>query len=119
MSLFVNSPTKSSPLDPIPTFLLKKFSNILVEPITKLVNLPLWHGVFPDDIKLAVVTPLLKKPNLDPDVLNNYRPVSNLSFLSKIIERAVVKQLHAYLETESESLFVPVQSAYRPFHSID
>jgi hypothetical protein len=39
--------------------------------------------------------------------------------LSKIIERVVVRQLHDYLETESESLFVPVQSAYRPFHSTE
>jgi hypothetical protein len=119
LSLITRCPTKSSPLDPIPTFLLKKVAEILVTPITKLVNLSLSLGVFPDDMKLAVVTPLLKKPNLNPDVLNNYRPVSNLSFLSKIIERVVVRQLHDYLETESESLFVPVQSAYRPFHSTE
>jgi hypothetical protein len=67
-------------------------------------------------MKLAAVTPLLKKPDLNPDVLNNYRPVYNLSFLSKIIGCAVVKQLHAYLETESKSLLVPVKSAYRLFH---
>lgn len=104
------------PLDPIPKFLLKKFVEILVIPITRLVNLSLLLDVFPDDMKFAVVIPLLKKPDLNPDVLNNYRPVFNLSFLSKVIERAVVKQLHAYLETESESFFVPLQSAYRPFH---
>jgi hypothetical protein len=119
LSLITNCPTKSSPLDPIPTFLLKKVAEIFVAPITKLVNLSLSLGVFPDDMKLAVVTPFLKKPNLNPDVLNNYRPVSNLSFLSKIIERVVIRQLHDYLETESDSLFVPVQSAYRPFHSTE
>jgi hypothetical protein len=119
LSLITRCPTKSSPLDHIPTFLLKKVAEILVTPITKLVNLSLSLGVFPDDMKLAVVTPLLKKPNLNPDVLNNYRPVSNLSFLSKIIERVVVRQLHDYLETESGSLFVPVQSDYRTFHSTE
>jgi hypothetical protein len=98
---------------------LKKVAEILVTPITKLVNLSLSLGVFPDDMKLADGTPLLKKPNLNPDVLNNYRPVSNLSFLSKIIERVVVRQLHDYLETESGSLFVPVQSDYRTFHSTE
>lgn len=55
------SPTKSSHLDPIPTFLLKKFSYILAVPITKLVNISLSLGVLPENIKLAVVTPLLKK----------------------------------------------------------
>jgi hypothetical protein len=70
-------------------------------------------------MKLVVVTPLLKKPDLNPDVLNNYRPVSNLSLLSKIIECAVVKQLHVYLETRSKTLFVPLKSAYRPFHSTE
>ena len=119
LSLIAHSPTKSSPLDPVPKFLLKKFTNVLVEPITKLVNLSLSLGVFPDYMKLAVVTPLLKKPDLNPDVLKDYRPVSNLSFLSKIIEYAVVKPLHPYLETESESLFVPLQSAYRPIHSTE
>lgn len=56
------SPTKSSHLDPIPTFLLKKFSYILAVPITKLMNISLSLSVLPDNIKLAVVTPLLKKP---------------------------------------------------------
>jgi hypothetical protein len=85
LSLITRCPTKSSPLDHIPTFLLKKVAEILVTPITKLVNLSLSLGVFPDDMKLAVVTPLLKKPNLNPDVLNNYRPVSNLSFCPKLL----------------------------------
>jgi hypothetical protein len=70
-------------------------------------------------MKLALVTPLLKKPNIDPEILSNYRPVSNLSFLSKLIERVVVKPLYAHLESDSESLLVPVQSAYRPYHSTE
>jgi hypothetical protein len=66
-------------------------------------------------MKIAFITPLLKKPSLCPDDLSNYRPVSNLSFLSKLVERAAVKQLTAHLN--SFDLFVPVQSGYRRYHS--
>ena len=68
-------------------------------------------------MKLAHVIPLLKKNGLDPYVLSNYRPVSLLSFLSKLLERVVAKQLVNHLE--SQSLFASVQSAYRPGHSTE
>jgi len=68
-------------------------------------------------MKLALVTPLLKKPDLCADDFSNYRPVSNLSFLSKLIERVVVKQFVSHLN--ESGLFVPVQSAYRTHHSTE
>jgi hypothetical protein len=55
--------------------------DILAPAITSIVNLSLSSGMFPDKFKTAVVRPLLKKPSLDKNQLNNYRPVSNLSFL--------------------------------------
>jgi hypothetical protein len=116
-ALIVSSPTKSSPRDHIPTFILKKFADVLAPSMTKLINISLALGVFRDEMKLALVTPLLKKPTLSPEELDNYRPVSNLSFLSKLIERAVVKQLVAHLC--DFNLFVPVQSAYRAHHSTE
>ena len=61
--------------------------------------------------------PLLKKSTLDANVLKNYRPVSNLSFVSKLIEKVVLKQLLSFLNTED--LFSHSQSAYRPFHSTE
>ena len=53
------------------------------------VNLSLRTGVVPASFKSAVVKPLLKKPHLDPGSLNNYGPVSNLPFLSKVLARGV------------------------------
>ena len=97
--------------------LVKKFADVLAIPITHIVNLSLSSGVFPDEMKLAFVTPLLKKPNLPLDDLNNYRPVSLLSFLSKLVERVVAKQLSKHLS--ACNLYVPVQSAYRPNHSTE
>ena len=60
---------------------------------------------------------MIKKPNLDPEVLGNYRPVSNLPYLSKILERAVADQLQAHLDTNG--LHVKFQSAYRRGHSTE
>ena len=53
------------------------------------MNMSLLSGYVPQSFKVAVIKPLLKKHNLDPEVLGNYRPMSNLPFLSKILEKAV------------------------------
>ena len=57
----------------------------------------LHSGVFPDEFKQAIVTPLIKKPSLCKDDLKNYRPVSGLSFISKVTERVVAKQPKSHL----------------------
>jgi hypothetical protein len=92
-------------------------ADLLLHPITRIINLSLSSGVFPDEMKLALLFPVLKKSELDSKVLSNYRPVSNLSFLSKLVERVVVKQLTFH--PESENLMVPVHSAYRSNHSTE
>ena len=51
------------------------------------------NGQFADVLKSAQITPLLKKPNLDCDILKNYRPVANLKFLAKTIERVCASQI--------------------------
>ena len=56
-------------------------------------------GIVPDSFKTSLLLPLLKKPNLDPNGLNNYRPIANLPFLDKVLERIVAAQLKAHLET--------------------
>ena len=111
------SPTKSCALDPIPTWLLKDILDVLIPTITDIVNSSLQDGCFPDMMKKALVLPLLKKSTLDKEILKNYRPVSNLSFLSKVIERACLKQLSYHMDTND--LHTPCQSAYRPFHSTE
>jgi hypothetical protein len=75
------------------------------------------HGVFPEDFKLALVSPLLKKPSLSKEELKNYRPVSNLNFISKSLERVVAGQLNSYL-LEAD-LTNPYQSAYKASHSTE
>jgi len=75
------------------------------------------EGVLPVSQKTAIVTPAVKKPGLDPDEPQSYRPMSNLTFMSKIIERIVAEQMRAHL-TECD-LMPPVQSAYRQSHSTE
>ena len=82
----MSSPHKSCDLDPPPTIQLKAFLNTLLKPITDVISASPCSGVFPADTKHAQVNPLLKKTSLPKDDLNSYRPVSNLSFISKMLE---------------------------------
>jgi len=66
---------------------------------------------------MAVVTPLLNKASLEPHELKNYRPVSNLSFVSKLVKRVAVKERNDNLETNG--LLPLLQSAYRSHHSTE
>lgn len=61
-----------------------------------LVNVSLTAGIVPSSFNMAVVKPLLKKPHLDPGCLKNYRPVSNLPFFPKVLERVVSPQPSAH-----------------------
>ena len=95
--IIMKSPSSSCSLDPIPTWLLKKCVDELVPIITKIINLSFSNGTFPDALKSALIKPLIKKPNLDNEILKNYRPVANLTFIAKTIERASASQIHDYL----------------------
>jgi hypothetical protein len=71
----------------------------------------------PDSLKIASVTPLLKKPCLDVENFKNFRPVSNLPYIGKLIERVAVSQMDTYM-TE-HNLHEVYQSAYRAHHSTE
>jgi len=60
---------------------------------TSMVNASLRQGRLPDSQKHAIIVPVLKKPGLDTEDMANFRPVSNLTFMSKVTERAVARQL--------------------------
>ena len=104
-------------LDPIPTFLLKKCSKQLAPILLHIVNSSLSKASFPSEMKRAVIKPTIKKTNADADCLKNYRPVSNLPVVSKLIEKIVLDQLNDHLS--SNELHCPVQSGYRPNHSCE
>ena len=110
------SPAKTCGADPIATELFKKVLPAIIHLLTKLVNESLQTGEFPDDLKKALVTPLLKKPSLEP-IPRNYRSISNLPFVGKLMERCVIDQLMEHIH--ANNLMEPLQSAYRFHHSTE
>ena len=109
----MSSKTKSCQLDPVPTSILKGCINQLLPTITEIINSSLEKGLFPSKLKESIVYPLLKKPALDPEDNNNFRPISNLSFLSKTLERIVAVQLDNHVT--DHQLYAKMQSAYRKY----
>ena len=83
------SSNASCRLDPVPTWLVKSCLDLLVPSITEMVNLSLLSGCVPENWRTAIVIPLLKKPGLDL-VYKNFPPVSNLPFISKVLEKAAL-----------------------------
>ena len=109
--------TKSCVLDPIPTNLLKECIDVLIPSITQIFNVSLSTGIVPVSFKEAILMPLLKSASLDQNVLNNYRPVSNLPFLSKVLEKIVISQLMNHITING--LHETFQSAYKALHSTE
>ena len=91
--------------------------DVLLPVPTTLINRSLREGCFPTCYKEAVVRPLIKKPSADPEECTSFRPVSNLAFVSKILEKVVASQLKWHLcENDLEET---LQSAYRQNHSCE
>uniref|UniRef100_A0A8C6LBK5 Reverse transcriptase domain-containing protein n=1 Tax=Nothobranchius furzeri TaxID=105023 RepID=A0A8C6LBK5_NOTFU len=111
-----SKPTTCS-LDPLPTVLVKTCLTSLLPLITTIIHSSLSTGIVPSLFKTASITPILKKPGTDPNNFNNLRPISNLPFLSKILEKIISAQLHAHLTLNS--LYEPFQSGFRPGHSTE
>ena len=117
LKIIKSTPNKSCDLDPIPTSLVLDCISVLLTPISNIVNYSLQEGSFPSCFKTAHVTPFLKKAGLDKNILKNYQPVSNLSYISKLIEKAVARQINEHIAHEGISN--KNQSAYRVFHSTE
>ena len=115
--LIRKSPDKSCSLDAIPTHLVKKCMNTLVPLITKIFNISLSVSEMPEDYKDAILIPLIKKAILDCEILKKFRPVSNLTFISKLIEKVVAIRLNEHMQLNK--LHECFQSAYKQLHSME
>ena len=110
------SATKSFTLDVIPTSLLKEHPEDFITILTDIINSSLQNGKFPDILKNATARPLMKKVDL-PLQDKNYRPVSNLSYLGKLIERAAYDQIVDF--ASSTGNIENNQLAYRVGHNTE
>ena len=97
----LNSAPKSCELDPILYKLLIECLDCILPSLTDLFYSSLASGIFQQCFKSAIVTPILNKRCLDHNDLNNYRPVSNLCFIAKILETLVLSQVSAYLSSHN------------------
>ena len=110
-------PDKSCMADTLPTPQLKLVADLVALFLTELFNHLLSTATVLKVLKSALITPLLKKPDLDSADPRSYRPISNLSVVSKLHQRIVFRQLYNYLSTAD--LLPRLQSAYRTHHSTE
>uniref|UniRef100_A0A8C5D409 Reverse transcriptase domain-containing protein n=1 Tax=Gouania willdenowi TaxID=441366 RepID=A0A8C5D409_GOUWI len=101
--------------DPIPTKLFKEVIPLVCPSLLETINISL--SIVPSYFKHALVNPILKKPNLDPGQPINYRPISKLPFMSKMMEKVVAKQLTSIME--DNDLYDKYQSGFRSIHSTE
>ena len=114
--IILSKPIKASTQDPLPASLIRDCLDELMPALTYLVNLSLSTGSMAG-LKDTVITPLLKKAGLDSEVFKNYRPVYNILYISKLIERTAIVQCEEHMKLIDGH--VTNQSAYKPMHSCE
>ena len=111
-----NLPAKNScGYDDISSIFLKRITTSIIKPLTIAINQVLNNGIFPDKLKIAKVVPIFKSG--DCALTNNYRPISLLPVISKVIEKIIYTQLSLYFE--SNKLFSDSQYGFRPNRSTE
>ena len=113
----MSSSNKSCTLDTLPMWLCNDNASIMSNVLKDLINMSFCNGEFPSQLREAIVCPVLKKATLDKNVLQNSRPVSNIRYYSKIMEKIAAAQLQDHLCTHD--LHEEFQSAYRAQHSTE
>ena len=113
----MSTKSKSCSLDPIPTTILKEFLPELLRFITEMCNKSLSEGWLLRSQRHAIITPIIKKTGLDANDVKSYRPISNLTYMSKLVERLVHRQLSIFLE--AHNLLPKHQSDFRARHSTE
>src|SRR6218665_1153668 len=114
--IIIAAAPKSCELDPLPTFLLQEHLDILLPLFTTICNRSI-VGVMPLDQKRSILVPVIKRVGLDPTDPGNFRPIANVSFISKVIKKIIAYQLVPYLD--ANNLIPAIQSGFRKGHSTE
>ena len=101
--------------DNLSTKIIKTLKDSLIKPLTLIINQILNTGVFPSQLKIAKVIPIFKKD--DNKLFNNYRPISLLPVLSKVVEQVISSQINDFFKINN--LFYDSQYGFRPGHSTE
>ena len=109
------APKTSFGFDGLSSKLMKTVKDVLIKPITIIINQMLNTGIFPDKLKIAKITPIFKKD--DETLFTNYRPISLLPAISKVFEKVIFKQLHQFFI--DKKLFYNAQYGFRTGHSTE
>ena len=115
-SLLKNKTIKTAYNDILPSVIMKKVFDNLLPYICDLINVSLRTGSM-DGVKEGTIVPLLKKCGLDPEILKNYRPVSDIVLISKLIETVVLYRLNCH--ASAHNLQCDAQHGYKKFHSTE
>ena len=107
--------SRSSGFDGISVCLLKKIIHNIVDPLSHIFNLSLSTGICPNSLKIAKIIPIFKKD--DPSQISNYRPISLLPGISKVLEKIIYKRLYMFLI--NNKILIPNQYGFRKNHSTD
>ncbi|XP_048586160.1 uncharacterized protein LOC125568284 [Nematostella vectensis] len=105
--LLHQSKPKSCILDPVPTSILKQSIDAIAPAITSIVNASLSSGVFPTSLDCGVINPSIKKQSLDREAYPSYRPITNVAFPPKTLERVAANQTMNYLIPNDLMLIAP------------
>ena len=105
--------SKSAGHDRIPGRLLRDAAEEITPSLTNLFNVSINSGIFPEDFKLAIISPIYKSG--DKTLCDNYRPISVLSSVAKIFEKLITAQLESYLD--SNNILAKEQAGFRKRHS--
>jgi hypothetical protein len=104
LRILASTPHRSSSVDIIPPSVIKSCPCVFSELLAALANRSFAEGKFPTSFKHATVTPLLKKPSLDKNSPSSYRPISNLIFISKILERLCLARIQSHILSSPTSI---------------
>ena len=108
---------KSHPDNPVPVWFIKEQTEVFAPVFRSIINKSFSEAKFPSSLKLGTIRPILKDKDGDIQKFQNYRPVTNIPFLPKLIEKAANEQIQTYLK--DNNLYPQNQSAYREAHSCE